>query len=67
MNIRFDESSGGMFIRLDETKKIIESQEVAENIILDFDRDGNVVGIELLKVTEHISTEKIKDLSFKIV
>ena len=48
MRIHFDENLDAVFIRLNESKKIIDSQEVENGVILDFDSDGKVIGIEIL-------------------
>lgn len=47
MNTRYDPDSDALYIRLAEIP-VLESQEVAPNIILDFDAEGRVVGIEIL-------------------
>ena len=66
MKIHFDEKADAVFIRLNEDKKIRESQEVEKGVILDFDSDGKVIGIEILKVKEHIPLKQLKELKFQI-
>jgi uncharacterized protein YuzE len=44
-----DEEADALYIRFDEAK-IIESEEVSPGVILDFDADGRVVGLEMLYV-----------------
>ena len=66
MKVHFDEKSDAVFIRLDDSKKIIDSQEVESGVILDFDSDGKVIGIEILKVKDRISLEQLKELKFQI-
>ena len=67
MKIHFYEKADAVFIRLNEDKKIKESQEVARGVILDFDNNGKVVGIEILKAKEHIPLKQLKELTFKII
>lgn len=67
MNIYFDEKADAVFIRLNRDKKIKESQEVAKGVILDFDSDDKVVGIEILKAKEHIPLEQLKEFKFTVV
>ena len=40
-----------LYIRFDKAK-IVESEEVSDGIILDFDASGRVVGFEMLYVRE---------------
>ena len=66
MKVHFDEKSDAVFIRLDDSKKVIDSQEVENGVILDFDSDGKVIGIEILKVKDRISLKQLKELKFQI-
>ena len=47
----WDKKADAVYIRFDEAK-IVESEEVSEGIILDFDASGRVVGLEMLDVRE---------------
>ena len=49
MRMRWDKESDALYIRFDEAK-IVESEEVSDGIILDFDASGRVVGFEMLDV-----------------
>lgn len=40
-----------LYLRLDDTP-IIESEEVSDGIILDYNADGKVVGIEVLYISQ---------------
>ena len=53
MNIRYDPDADALYIRLKEGK-VSETKEVDENTILDYDAEGNVIGIELLFVKERM-------------
>jgi len=50
MRLKVDTKSDALYFRLDESE-IIESEEVEPVIILDFNADGNVVGIEILDIS----------------
>jgi uncharacterized protein YuzE len=51
MRMTVDEEADALYIRFDEAK-IIESEEVSPGVILDFDADGRVVGLEMLGVRQ---------------
>ena len=47
MKITYDKEADVLYMKLTD-KKIIESEEIAENIVIDFDAENNIVGIEVL-------------------
>jgi uncharacterized protein YuzE len=47
MRLKIERESDALYFRLDEAE-IAESQEVEPGVILDFDKDGRLVGIEIL-------------------
>ena len=51
--IHYDEKADAIYVRLDDSK-IIESQEVESGIILDFNEENQVVGIEILRVKNRV-------------
>jgi uncharacterized protein YuzE len=51
MRLKFDTESDALYFRLDGSE-IIESEEVEPGVILDFNADGNVVGIEILDISK---------------
>jgi uncharacterized protein YuzE len=51
MKMHYDEKSGALYLRLDESK-IIESEEVLPGIVLDLDANNQIVGVEILRVKE---------------
>lgn len=64
MRLKVDKQNDALYFRLDE-EKIIESEEVAPGVILDFDRDNQVVGIEILNVSKRIGAEQLRVLQFE--
>jgi uncharacterized protein YuzE len=65
MKIHFDEKSDAVYFRLDESK-IIESEEVKPGVILDFNENNQVVGIEILKVKDRIPLANLKQIQFEV-
>lgn len=51
MKVRYDPETDTLTLRLND-QKIIESDEAAPGIILDYDHDGKVVGIEILQASQ---------------
>lgn len=51
MKIEYDPEVDALYVRLTESE-IIESEQVQPGIILDFDADGKVVGVEVLNASK---------------
>ena len=49
MKLHFDEEADAVYLRLDDSP-IVESEEASPGIILDFNQDEQVVGVETLQV-----------------
>ena len=66
MRLKVDKESDALYFRLDESA-IVESEEVQPGIILDFNVDGNVVGIEILKLSTRVDPDQLNVLQFETV
>ncbi len=64
MKLKIDKESDALYFRLDESP-IIESEEVEPGVILDFNSDGKVVGVEILQLTTRVSSENLGVLQFE--
>ncbi|GAB4433156.1 MAG: hypothetical protein Kow0031_14700 [Anaerolineae bacterium] len=58
MRLKIDKTNDALYLRLNETE-IIESEEVQPGVILDFDQNGRVVGIEILALSTRTEPEKL--------
>ncbi len=65
MRVRFDEQADALYIRLDETP-VEESVELSPGLIIDYDADNRVVGIEMLRVRETLPTAQLRQIQFEI-
>lgn len=64
MRLKVDKESDALYFRLDESA-IVESEEVSPGVILDFDAEGRVVGIEMLNISSRIKPEQLGILQFE--
>lgn len=64
MRLKFDESADALYLRLDEAA-IVESEEVKPGIVLDFNKDGIVVGVEFLDVSTRMPDKQLKTFDFE--
>ncbi|MCE7982275.1 MAG: DUF2283 domain-containing protein [Caldilinea sp. CFX5] len=66
MRLKVDKENDALYFRLDESE-IIESEEVQPGIILDYNEEGNVVGIEILSLSTRVKPDKLHILQFETV
>jgi len=64
MRLKVDRESDALYFRLDESS-IVESEEVQPGVILDFNAEGKVVGIEILNLSSRMSSEQLKVLQYE--
>ncbi len=64
MKISVDKESDTLYFRLDESK-IAESEEVRPGVILDFDEDDRVVGVEFLNISSRATEEELNTMEFQ--
>jgi len=65
MRVHFDEQADAVYVRLDDSK-IIDSEEVKRGIVLDFNEQNQVVGIEILRVRERVPLSHLKQMNFEV-
>jgi len=63
MRLKIDHDNDVLYFRLDESA-IVDSEEVRPGVILDYDENDDVVGIEILGLSKRVPTEMLKTLQF---
>lgn len=66
MKLHIDQNADALYLRLDDSS-IIESEEVSPSIILDYNENNEVVGIEMLHLSKRSKTLNPKALEFLTV
>jgi len=61
VKIRVDSKADALYLRLGESK-IVESQEVSPGLILDYNEQNQVVGLEMLNLSSRSPHLNLKDL-----
>jgi uncharacterized protein YuzE len=64
MRLRIDKEDDALYFRLDESA-IADSKEIRPGVILDFDKDGRVVGIEFLGIKARIPEKELTTFQFQ--
>ena len=52
--VTYDKEADAAYIRF-SAEKVEESEEVSAGIVLDYDADGRIVGMEVLEARTHLS------------
>ncbi len=63
MNIKFDKEVDVVYLRFSDAE-VVESDEEKPGIIIDYDKSGNIVGIEMLNASEKM--EKPGSLVYEV-
>lgn len=66
MKLKVDEQADALYLRLDDSR-IIESEEVSPGVVLDFNDENQVVGVEILHLSKRAPALNLKELQFQTV
>jgi uncharacterized protein YuzE len=58
VNLHYDEVTDAAYLRF-SSKPIVESEEVAPGVVLDFDSLGRMVGMEVLDARAHLPPDAL--------
>ena len=64
MRLHVDKAADALYLRLDDSK-IIESEEVSPGVVLDFNERNQVVGIEMLNLSQRSPKLDFRELQFQ--
>ena len=65
MRIILDKESDALYFRLDENR-IVDSEEIKPGLIVDYDANDRVVGVEFLNISSRASKEKLSSIQFQL-
>lgn len=64
MKITFDKEADAVYIEL-SSGEFFKNKKIDDDTIIDLDKNGNILGIELLNVSTRISKDFLSDISVK--
>ena len=65
MRMQYDEKADALYLRLDESP-VVDSREVDPGVVLDFNANHQVVGIEVLRLKERVPSADLKQIQFEV-
>lgn len=66
MKLKVDPEADVLYLRLDDSR-IIESEEVAPGIVLDYNEQNQVVGVEILGISKRAPSLNPRELQFQTI
>ena len=66
MKLKIDKEADALYFRLDEAA-VVESEEVQPGVILDFDKENRVIGVEILGISSRVSIDHLRSLQFETI
>ena len=66
MKLTVDREADALYLDLDESPAA-DSEEISPGLILDYNAEGKVVGIEMLYLSKRVGTEKLDYLQMEAV
>ena len=68
MKISYDKSVDALYIAFRSIEPATaDCKSLSENIIADYAKDGNLVGIEILEASEILGKEALSQMSFEVL
>jgi uncharacterized protein YuzE len=64
MKLHVDKKADALYLRLDDST-ILDSEEVSPGVILDYNEENNVVGLEILNLSRRSKDLELSSLEFK--
>ena len=64
MNITFDKEADALYIEFSKGE-FGSNKKIDDDTIIDLDKKGNILGIEMLSVSKRISKEALSEINFK--
>ena len=65
MDIAYDQKADAMYIRL-SAGEVAETKQLSEDVAVDLDQDGRLLGIEILGVSEKMTPDAIAHVTIRM-
>jgi uncharacterized protein YuzE len=65
MTINYDSKTDLLYIRLDQQKHTLTNRRVNEDVVLDIDEKGKIIGIEIMDASRNIELDSLLPVEFK--
>jgi uncharacterized protein YuzE len=66
MKLKVDREADALYLRLDDSL-IVESEEVSPGVVLDYNEQNQVVGVEILGLSKRAPSLNLSELQFQTI
>lgn len=60
MKLHYDKKADALYIRLND-RRYVESDEISDGVIFDYDKQGKIIGIEILEASQKFPKDFSQD------
>jgi uncharacterized protein YuzE len=64
MTINYDSKNDLLYMRLDQKPHQVTNKRVSDEVVLDIDEDGKIIGIEIMDASLHVKLETLLPIDF---
>ncbi len=64
MKLRVDKKADALYLRIDDSE-VVESEELTPGVVVDYNDNDEVVGIEILKLSKRKNLPNLEQLIFE--
>lgn len=65
MTINYDSKTDLLYIRIDQKEHAVINRRVNEDVVLDIDEKGKIIGIEIMDASRNIQLDSLLPVTFK--
>jgi uncharacterized protein YuzE len=66
MNIQYNNKTDLLYMRMDEGEHTVVNKRIADDIVIDIDEGGKIIGIEILDASKNINLKSLLPVNYDI-
>ncbi len=66
MTVNYDSKTDLLYIRLDKQKSDVMNKRISEDVVLDINEDGKIVGIEIMEASKNVELAALLPVEFNV-
>ena len=66
MNIQYNNKTDLLYMRMDEGEHTVVNKRVGEDVVLDIDESGRIIGIEIMDASKNLNLKSLLPVNYDI-
>lgn len=66
MNIHYNNKTDLLYMRLDDSKHEVTNKRISDDVVLDIDDEGKIIGIEIMDASKNINLKNILPVTYSV-